>query len=147
MLTCGSSVGTQRQNRFARGRREGGRTLAGAHERDEGLGYGNKELAFAWLAKLAHLAHFPPWSLEKHQELSPSGVPVCWWISSSFGGFHAVASVPDGGDRRGTRPHSARDCRPITSLLSGSLGSFGIRVEPQSSRESLRAASDSRSAS
>src|SRR5260370_39735030 len=107
MLTCGSSVGTQRQNRFARGLREGERTLAGAHERDEGLGYCNKELAFAWLAKLAHLAHLPPWSLAKHPALSPRGAPVCWGISSSFGGFHAVASAPDCGDRRSARPQSS----------------------------------------
>jgi len=88
-----------------------------------------------------------PWSLAKHQELGPRGAPVCWWISSSFGGFHAVASVPDGADRRRTRPHPVREGRPISSLLHGSLGSSGIRVESQSAREPLLAPSDARSAS
>jgi len=68
-------VGTQRQNRFARGLREGGRTLAGAHERDEGLGYGNKELAFAWLAELAHLAHLRLGRLRNIKSLAPEELP------------------------------------------------------------------------
>jgi len=67
--------GHAKTNRFARGLREGGRTLAGAHERDEGLGYGNKELAFAWLAELAHLAHLPPWSLRNIKSLAPEELP------------------------------------------------------------------------
>ena len=37
LLTCGRSVGAQRQNRFARGLRLRGRTLACTHERTEGL--------------------------------------------------------------------------------------------------------------
>ena len=33
------------------------KNAACTHEHDEGLGYGNKGLAFAWFANLAHLAH------------------------------------------------------------------------------------------
>jgi hypothetical protein len=73
--TRSGPVGTSRQTRFTGSFRESGGTLACAHKRNEGLGYGNEELAFPWLAKLGHLAHLPPWSLANAKNLASGEFP------------------------------------------------------------------------